>query len=264
MEQNNILMNKQVRNLVVVFLVCVSFFLFAQAISVINTWDDRSAMDPIPQITVSGKGEVLAVPDISTFSFSVIEDGKTVKEAQDLATAKTNKAVKFLKDSKIDEKDIKTTDYSISPKYEYQSVTCVRYPCPSGKQVLLGYTVSQSISVKVRDVAKSGTLLSGIGGIEVQNVSGLNFTIDDEEALNESAREKAIADAKSKASKLTSDLGVRIVRIVSFSENGFNPLYYGKGGGMMANSMDSASPAPEVPIGQNTITSNVSITYEVR
>lgn len=215
-------------------------------------------------ITVSGKGEVVAVPDIATFSFSVTESAKTVAEAQKLATDKANKAVDAVKSKGVAEKDIKTTGFNIYPKYEYENKACYQGYCPSGRQVLVGYEVSISYSVKVRDIAKAGEVLASIGSLNVTNVSGLDFTIDDEDALTAKARGLAIDDARAKAKELARDLGVHIVRVVNFSENGNYPIYYARAekagmGGDMA-----AVPAPSLPAGENTVTSNVSVTYEIR
>ncbi|HXK39099.1 MAG TPA: SIMPL domain-containing protein, partial [Candidatus Paceibacterota bacterium] len=137
--------------------------------------------------------------------------------------------------------------------------------CP-GKQVLVGYEVSQTLSVKVRDTKMAGDLLSGVGSRGATEVSGLSFTIDDEDALKAEARDKAIAQAKSKAEVLAKSLGVSLVRVVGFYENeGGMPIYaYGLGGDerMMTSSAPKAS--PEIPVGQNKIVSNVSVTYEIR
>ena len=90
-----------------------------------------------------------------------------------------------------------------------------------------------------------------------------DLTVDDQDALNAQARDKAISNAKAKADVLAKSLGVSIVRVVGFSENGSGPVYYAKtmSAGM---AMDAVAPAPEIATGQNKITSNVSITYEIQ
>ncbi len=219
-------------------------------------------------ITVSGKGEVFAVPDIATFSFSVVEEKKTAAEAQKAATDKINKAIIYLKGKGVGEKDIKTLGYNVYPKYEYQQMRpeiCPQYGCPPGKQVLTGFEVNQTISVKARDTKIAGELLAGIGELNVQNISGLDFTIDDEEKLMAEARKVAIADAKNKAEELADDLEVRLVRIVNFSESGAPyPMYYGKGLEADGRGGVATSMPPEVPVGENKIISNIAITYEIR
>lgn len=220
-------------------------------------------------ITVSGEGEVFAVPDIATFSITIQEEAKDVATAQDAATKNTNDVVAYLTGADIEEKDIKTTGYNVYPKYEWQQVQCVRYPCPEGEQTLVGYTVSQTIDVKVRDTDKAGEILSGVGSRGVDNVSGLSFLIDDPDELQSDAREKAIEDAEAKAKELAKQLGVDLVRIVGFTESGngyYPPVAYMKRE-TMAVAMDSAmggAVAPELPVGENKVQSNVTITYEIR
>lgn len=222
---------------------------------------------PTSTISVSGKGETVVVPDVAEFSFSVLSEAKNVGDAQDATTKKMNDAIAAIRALGVEEKDIKTTGYNINPRYEYikSGVPCTEWGCPVGKQVLAGYEVSQSVSVKVRKIPDAGKILSKIGEIGVTNVSGLTFSVDKEEAPKDEARAKAIADAQTKAEVLAEQLGVKLVRIVNFSESGNYPIYYaktamadGRGGG------PEGAPTPELPPGENTITSNVNITYEIR
>ena len=220
-------------------------------------------------ITVSGEGEVFAVPDTATFSVTVQEEAKEVKDAQSVATKKSNDIVAYLKAQGIDEKDIQTTDYSVYPQYDYlQAEVCREGYCPPGRQALRGFQVSQTLTVKVRDTEKAGGLLSGVGSLGASSVSGLSFELDksDQSAKEAEARGKAIDDAREKAEALAKQLGVSLVRIVGFSENGNYPMYYAKAEMSMATDGrgGAPAPAPEIPVGENKITSNVSVTYEIR
>lgn len=216
-------------------------------------------------ITVSGTGDAIAVPDIASFSFSVTETAKTVSEAQDKATKKINATLKAVRDGGVEDKDIQTQSYYINPRYEYQNQACTSYSCPPSKSILVGYDVSQSIMVKVRDLTKAGALFTAIGALDVQNINGLTFAVDEPETIKAEARAEAITNAQAKAKLLAKQLGVSLVRIVSFSENDNNyprPIY-GMGGADMV-SAKVASVAPEIPVGEQKITSNVSITYEIK
>lgn len=217
-------------------------------------------------ISVNGKGEAVSIPDIATFSFTVTENEKTVAGAQEKATAKIAAALKGIKDGGVEDKDIKTTSYNINPHYDYQNYVCTPGNCPPSKSVLSGYDVSQTTEVKVRDLSKAGTLFTLIGAAGVQNIQGLNFTVDAVEKFKTEARTKAIADAKSKAEKIAKDLGVTLVRVTSFYDSTDNnvPMYYGKGGDMMATSVSAPMAAPEISRGEQMVTSNVTITYEIR
>lgn len=227
-----------------------------------------AGIHPTNVISIEGKGEVISIPDLALFTFSVVERAKTVAEAQEAATKKINAALEYLDDQGVEEKDIKTTGYNVYPQYEWQDIRCVSYPCPQGKNVLIGYEVRQSVEVKVRDTKEAGDLLSGVGERGASEVSGLTFTIDDEEGLKAKAREMAIEDAKKKVELLSKQLGVRVVRVVSFNENAgypLPPIYYARdaamGFGGVANESKSS---PEIPSGENTITSFVTVTYEIR
>ncbi len=218
-------------------------------------------------ISVTGKGEAVSIPDIATFSFGVNETAKTVKEAQTLATDKINKALTAVKIGGVEEKDIKTLSYSINPRYEYTQGICTQYGCPGGKSVLMGYDVSQTVEVKIRDLSKAGELFDTIGTAGIKTVNGLSFTIDDIDSVKAIARTKAIADARAKAEKIAKDLGVRLVKITSFydssDDNSFNPMYASEStfGGAMTM---KASVAPQIPTGEQKVEATVSISYEIK
>jgi uncharacterized protein YggE len=219
-------------------------------------------------ITVNGSGDVFAVPDIATFTVTVMEEKADVADAQKAAAEKINAIIAYLKSSGVEDKDIKTVAYNVAPRYEYTAAAdtvCARGYCPPGNQVLKGFDASQTLAIKVRDTKKAGELLSGVGTKGAQQVSGLDFTIDDEDKLKSEAREKAINDARAKAAELTKQLGVHIVRVVNFSESGNGPMpYYAYGAGKAMDAVTAQSAPPETPMGQNQITSNVAITYEIR
>lgn len=225
-----------------------------------------AGLPPTNTISVSGYGEAFSAADIATFSFSVVSEKSTVAAAQTDATNKINAITKYLKDAGIEEKDIQTTDYSVNPQYDYVAQACTGGYCPGGKQVLRGYQVRQSTTIKVRDLTKAGELLTGVGGKGATEVSGLDFTFDDPNKLQNDARGKAIADAKTKADQLAKQLGVKLVRVVSFNENGGgypSPMYYAKDSAVGMGSTEPAR-APEISVGQNKVSSNVSVTYEIR
>ena len=230
-----------------------------------------SGITPTNTLAVSGHGEILAVPDIATFSFSVVSVKETVAVAQADATGRANTVTTYVKSQKIDPKDIQTTDYSVNPQYEYQNAACpsqvqnagVPTYCPPGKQVLKGYEVRQTTTIKVRDTSKAGEILAGVGAKGVTEVSGLTFTFDDPTLAQTQARDKAIVEAKQKAEVLARSLGVSLVRVVAFSEN--NGGYAPRAVSYSATSqgMDAKAVAPEISTGQNKVTNDVSITYEI-
>lgn len=216
-------------------------------------------------INVRGEGEVLAKPDIGQFTFSVRAEGDDAAAAQESSATAMNDIIAYLTEAGVAENDIKTTNYYLSPKYTYPDRVCpANMYCPPGEPVIDGYEVSQSVEVKVRNLDASGDLISGVGQHGATDISGLSFTIDDEDDLKAEAREQAIADAKEKAEKLADALGVRIVRMVSYYEEEMYPPYYGYGGDMAMERSAVAQAAPSMPTGENEITSTVNITYEIR
>lgn len=218
-------------------------------------------------ISFDGKGEVSAVPDLATINFTIRDDQKELKNAQEKVTVKEKAVLAFLEDQKIAKKDIKTENYSSYPKYDY-GMPCyggMGVPCRQDAPKIVGYEVSEYVSVKVRDLTKVGEIIKGIGVVGISEVNGPNFSIENEDQFKAQARKMAIDEAKTKAEVLAKDLGVRLVRIVNFSENGNYPMpMYAKGLDMMESSTSVSSPTPELPTGENKITSNVVITYEIR
>lgn len=219
-------------------------------------------------ISVTGNGEVFAKPDIATFSFTVEAKEADAVAAQNKAGETMDAVLAYLKEAGVDEKDIKTSYYNLNPRYEYQQTVCTQWSCPPpGEPKLIGYEVSQSVTVKVRDTNKAGELVSGVGSKGAQNVSGLSFTIDDEDKLMAEAREKAIADAREQAKVLANNLHKHLGRMTGYWENqGGSPIPYGIGGDNMMkaeSAMDMSRPA-SIPTGENTITSQVSISYEIK
>ena len=216
----------------------------------------------INTITVSGNGEIVVKPDIATVSFGVSAENLDVSKAQTESATKMNDIIGLLKTEGINEKDIKTTNYNIYPKYDYVKASLDYYY--GGKQVLVGYVVSQTVEVKIRDISKAGAILSGVGKFGATDVSGLSFTVDNQDIVKDQARDLAIQDAKTQAKVLAKGLGVKLMKITSFSESGNYPTYYGMEKSMAAGMSNADVVVPQILTGENKITSNVSITYEIK
>ncbi len=257
---------KRVSRWAVISLVLLSAFLLVKVIKDLK-YLPSVGREVYPQSTiqVTGSGEVFAIPDVATFNFSVIEMGDTVQQAQEKADAKINAALTAVREAGIEDKDIMTSGYNVYPKYEWRQAA-VTYPYSEGRQVLLGYEVNQTITVKVRDTEKAGDLVTQVGTVGVSNISGVQFTVDDRESFVAQAREQAIAEAKEKAKALADQLGVRLGKIMYYNENGAYPMYAeGLGGASDEVSVKQAAPMrAELPAGESKITSNVMITYEIK
>ena len=244
--------------------VCISFAAVAFGLS--NFDAIKHPNGQVASISVSGDGEVTAVPDVATVTFTVRESAKTVPEAQRLAEAKIAAGLKGLEALSVDKKDTKTLSYNVSPKYESQQTGyCSGYVCPPTKSVVVGYEVTESISVKIRNIDKAGEVIGILGKANITEISGPDFTVDDMDKVQAEAKALAIKKAQEKAQVQARALGVSLGAIISFSEDGNGyyptPMLYradAMSAGMTAESKVS------LPQGENVIKSRVTITYTIK
>lgn len=208
------------------------------------------------QITVSGEGKVYIKPDIAKVSLGVETTGLTTAEVIKKNTEKMNAVIQALKDQGIEEKDIQTANYSLSPLYNWTE---------AAGRVFQGYTLSQSINVKIRNFEKVGDILQQAVVKGANLTSNLQFTLEDPEQAKQEAREKAITAAKEKAQNLANASGINLGKIVNVYENYVYPMYdsvsiYGKGGGL---EMESA-PSPVIQPGETEISVTINLTYQIK
>ncbi len=214
-------------------------------------------------ITVSAEGKATVAPDIARLSFSVVTEGKDPKVIQEENTKKMNSAIEFVKASGVEDKDIKTSNYNLYPRYYYDPKPLGTVESPS----IIGYTVTQTVSVKVRDLEKVGEILGGLPGKGINQIEQVTFDIDDPDRYLNEAREEAFTKARDKAEAMARMNNSRIRRVITFSEGGGGypiPIYYkaemasdGRGGAVGA-------PAPALEPGSQDVTVSVSVTYEIK
>lgn len=205
-------------------------------------------------IVISGEGKVTALPDIATISVGVQTENKSVSAAQKENTSKMNAIIEKIKSLGVAAEDIKTTNYTIYPLYDY----------PNGQQVSRGYQVSQNVDVKIRNLDSIGNVLAAVAGLGANQVGGVSFTIDEPEELRQQARLKALAAAKKKAQALADAAGIKLGKVVGFSEDaGYvpTPVFYGKDMAMGMGGGGGA--APSIESGSQDVTVNVSVVYEI-
>lgn len=277
-------MNENIKNYLGYALILAIVVGSFSVISYVRTYSDSIEPGTYRSFNVSGEGKVVAVPDVAEFSFSVItQGGKDLGALQKDNTQKVNKVIEFIKSKGVEAKDIKTENYSVDPRY--QNYTCkpvimvpepaigessassVIYPvdraCPPPD--IVGYNISQSVSVKVRDFTKIGELLSGVVSNGANSVSQLSFVIDDQTELRNKARAEAIAKAQAQAENTARAAGFRLGRLLSIDEGYNYPVYrameaYGKGGDVAA----MPAPAPSIEPGSQDIVVTVNLRYEIR
>ncbi len=245
--------DKNIKSLGVVILVTLIFFLFTQSFVAIADIKIRAkAVNANSVLTFRGSGEIDAAPDVATFNITVRENEKDVAVAQQKMADKSNKLLALLKEKSVAKDDIQTANYSTNPRYSYEG----------GKQIFQGYEASQTITAKLRDIAKSGEILSGVAALEIGEVNGPIFAIEDSDKLRLEAQAKAIVKAKAEAEITAKNLGVKLGRVVRFNEepnhNFVRPM-------MMAKRVVSNEEMDAVQIepGSKKITSVVSVTYEI-
>ncbi len=254
---------RYMRVLVATLLVAIILAVAASAAQALEWtfFDDNYAT-----INVEGSAEVVVVPDIATFNFSVEAEAEDATAAQEQSANAINDIMTYFEEQGIAETDIKTTGYNVFERYTWTECTPF-VPC-NRERIADGYTATQQITVKVRETDNAGALIGGVGERGATNVSGLQFTVDDRDALEEEARLMAIADAKEKAKRRAKELDARLGDVLNVNDGsgGFYPEP------MMARmemetaefSMDSAAVAPKIAVGENTIRANVTITYELK
>ena len=222
-------------------------------------------INPEMTVVIGAEGKATVTPDIATLHFSVISEGKDPVALQRENTVKMNTAIDFIKGLGIDKKDIKTAGYNLYPKYEYTRSADAMYPYP-GKQIISGYTLTQTVEVKVRDLEKVASVLAGLPEKGINQIDGPNFSVEDPDKYLNEARREAFVKARAKAEAMTRANGMRITRVVTFSENqGGYPIMYaraeaiGKGG-----SFDLPVAPPSIEPGSQEVNVEVSVTYAIR
>ena len=226
--------------------------MFAQTALTLREYSNIYANSQLGEITVTGKGEVKAVPKSASFTFTVIKADTNKTSAQNDVAKRVSKVLSYLKEYGVQDKDIKTLSFNVSPRYEWID----------GKRQNAGYEARQTVRVKISDKDTAGAMVAQVVDLGADSVSSLAFETEDEDMLKSQAREMAIKDAKEKADKLAKQLGVKIVGISRFSENSYGgprPIYTARAYVSEAD----AIPA-ELPAGENTVTANVNIVFKIK
>lgn len=233
------------------------------AVSYVRTYSQSIEPSSFRSFTVSADAKVVAVPDVAAFTASVItEGGLDLGALQEANVEKANRVIAYIKANGVDEKDVKTEGYAVEPRYQYYG--CETGACPPPR--IVGYTVRQTVSVKVRDFTKAGEILGGVVTNGANSVSSLSFTIDDPTEVQAVARAEAIAKAKAKAKLIAREAGFSVGRLLSIDEGGYappTPYYYREEYGM-GGAEDVAKAAASIEPGSQDVRVTVSLRYEIR
>lgn len=223
----------------------------------------RSVKEIFPNKTfaVDGMGEAETAPDVATFSVSVLSDGgKNVSAVQQVNTDKMNKVTAFIKGQGVEAKDIKTVEYNLNPRYS--SDPCNLGFCPPA--TIIGYSLTQTLAVKVRDTEKLGGLLSGVVDNGANTVFQVQFVLDDDNTARAAARALAIGKAKEEALQIAKTAGFTLGKLLSVSDSTRTPSYYGDSNASLGVSASmKAAEAPTPQPGVTTTKVQMTLTYEI-
>jgi uncharacterized protein YggE len=188
-------------------------FAFALALTVAAT-APAFAQDKSPAhvVAVRGEGAVRAVPDTADVSAGVVTQGNTAAAALRDNSAAMDKVMKAVQSFGIASGDVQTQGVNVFP------ITARPGGKPDAPPQITGYRASNTVSVRVRDMAKLGTVLDGLVGAGANEMHGVSLTVGKPEPLTDQAREKAVADARRKAELLTRAAGAKLGRVISISE----------------------------------------------
>lgn len=200
-------------------------------------------------IAVQGVGEVVATPDTGYFSVGIEVTADTVEQARNDAAEAADNLVAAVKDAGVDDKDVRTANFAIFPRYDYSR----------DRQELVGYTVTNTLEVTVRDLDSFSAVIDGAveAAGDAARVSGIRFGVEDDKELLKQARELAMEDARRRAEDLAEFGKVRLGDPVSISET------QSPSRPPVSPGADDAGRTPIEP-GTTTVTVTVSVTYAIR
>jgi len=206
-------------------------------------------------LNVNGLGVTYLTPDIAYIYIGVHNEGPAASEAVDANKVQTQAVLDALKKAGVEEKDLRTTNFSIYPSQQYDA---------AGKQIGTNYMVDNTVYVTVRNLDGLGALLDDTISAGANSINSIQFDVADKTAAVKEARAKAVEDAKTQAQELADAAGVSLAEIqsISFYDNSPYPMAEGKGGGGGGGTMASA-PVSIQP-GQLTISVSVSATYTIK
>lgn len=227
-------------------------FLLAAFLS-LYTANGQNATEPKHTIAVSATSTIYVEPDLAIITFSVVNEAQTASKAMDENAKRMNAVINCLKQLGVESKDLKTTNFNISLRYEQDSST--------RKMVLIGYQMYQSLMVKIRNFKKMPAIIQGALDTGANQVSNLVFIVENPEEIQKQARIQAIEKAKIKAQELAEKLGIGLGKVVGFNENSSVPRSFNERGGMMQAAGGASS--PQIESGENVIEITVTIIYEI-
>jgi uncharacterized protein YggE len=203
-------------------------------------------------LSVSAQAEARRVPDVATISAGVVTQAADANAAMRANATQMDKVMAAIHAAGIAERDIQTSGVNLNPQYKY-----VDNQAPA----ITGYQASNTVNLKVRDIAKLGEVLDALVASGANQVNGPSFEIDQPEVAYDEARRGALEKAQARAAMYAKTLGLRVRRIVSISEGGgFQPPMPMP---MMAMARGKAEADTAVSPGETTLTANLDVVFEL-
>lgn len=184
-----------------------------------GAYDHPNSIQPETTLSISAEATVKHAPDIAYITVGVQEDAKTAAEAMAAQAKSMNGVFDALSKAGIEKKNMQTSNFSLSPRYDYYTVT-EKDGTQRGEQRLVGYTSSNMLTVKVSDLDNLGKTLDSLVSAGGNQFNGLRFALEDDEPVMDEARLQAMTDAMSRAKLYADAAGLRVTRIVTINESG--------------------------------------------
>jgi uncharacterized protein YggE len=212
----------------------------------------HAQQQPPPRIIVTGEGEAAVAPDMALLSLSVMREAATAREALDANNEAMERVTAAMKELGIAARDLQTAAIQIVPRYNYANR-------PDGTQTaeLVGYSVTNTLSVRVRDLERTGEIIDRAVTLGVNQGGNIVFDKDDPSATITEARKKAVANATAKARTLAEAAGVGLGKVLEISEQAFMPPPMP----MEAKAFDRAASAVPIEAGENAYRVQVNVTF---
>lgn len=162
-------------------------------------------------LEVSATGKTTRVPDLASIRAGVVTTAPSAAAALSDNAQRMARVLAALKKAGVADRDVQTSQIALQPQYKY-----VQNETP----VITGYQATNSVQVRFRDIAKSGTILDVLVREGANQIDGPNLSIDKPEAAEDEARTDAVARARARAELYAKAAGLRVDRILSISEGG--------------------------------------------
>lgn len=166
-------------------------------------------------LEVSAEGTSTRVPDVAVIQAGVVTQAASASAALSANGQRMAGVLAALRKAGVAERDIQTASLSLNPQYRYED---------NKPPILTGYQASNQVSVRFRDIARSGAILDALVAEGANNISGPNLMVDKPEAALDEARAAAVAKARARASLYAQAAGLKVDRILAISESGAVPM----------------------------------------